>query len=247
MATLSQLVGALARVSNVPEATIFAYGRFAREAGLIAQKGRGRGAAIMSASDAANLLIAVGGTDVTREAAPAIHEYRPMKAASFRNSQETFLEFARWCQPLGLEPTNELPKSYVERSWRDDLRCVSKGDFGSLVEFLITKAGRDELTPWLASLPNAGMETGFLPAIYFVFHRWAPSVSVHLANGRGTMLEINFKHKGRLQPPIGIYSNTTVTNECLTGLGAALIANADPSSFAVKSISGSRKERPKAL
>ena len=35
MAGLSDLVSTLSRVAGVPEATVFAYGRFAREANLI--------------------------------------------------------------------------------------------------------------------------------------------------------------------------------------------------------------------
>src|SRR5262244_3366259 len=79
MANLSELVSGLSVVTGVPEATVFAYGRFAREAGLIAQRGRGRGAATMGPEDAANLVIAVGGTAVTREGGEAINIYRPMR------------------------------------------------------------------------------------------------------------------------------------------------------------------------
>ena len=61
MATLSNLVSALAQVTGLPEATVFAYGRFAREAGLISQAGRGLGGAQMTATDATNLLFAVCG------------------------------------------------------------------------------------------------------------------------------------------------------------------------------------------
>ena len=83
MATLSELVEGLAYVTRIPEATVFAYGRFAREAGAINQKGRGRAAAEMSATDAANLLIAVGGTAVTREAGDAVRRYRPMRGSIY--------------------------------------------------------------------------------------------------------------------------------------------------------------------
>ena len=78
MASLSDLVESLSRVSGVAEATVFAYGRFAREADAIAQKGRGRGAASMTAKDAANLLIAIGGTPITREAGQAVKTFRPL-------------------------------------------------------------------------------------------------------------------------------------------------------------------------
>lgn len=76
MATLSELTNLLSKVTGLPEASIFAYGRFAREAGYISQGGRGRGGAAMTYEDAANLLIAVCGTSVTREAGETIQSYR---------------------------------------------------------------------------------------------------------------------------------------------------------------------------
>jgi len=78
LATLSELVSQIAELTDIPKATIFAYGRFAREGGLISQKGRGRGGASMTATDVANFLIALGGTSVTREAANAIALFRRM-------------------------------------------------------------------------------------------------------------------------------------------------------------------------
>jgi hypothetical protein len=65
MATLSDLVTTLSWATSIPEATVFAYGRFAREAGFISQSGRGKGAAKMALTDAANLLIAIGGTAIS--------------------------------------------------------------------------------------------------------------------------------------------------------------------------------------
>jgi hypothetical protein len=237
MATLSNLVSALDGC-GVPQATVFAYGRFAREAGLIAQKGRGRGAATMTATDAANLLIAIGGTDVTREAASAINIYRPMKAAYYRDKKGmSFAPLAQWCEPLGLEHTNAPSESAGENLWIDGPRCVSKGDFGNLVEFLIMQAGLDNLMDWQASLPDWDTEDGVFPWFEFIFHRPVATVSVKLMNYRGCMLEIVFKHKGRLRDRPAVYSDKTINQQSLMRLGEALVGT---------SVGSGRKRGPKA-
>src|SRR5262249_35024787 len=136
MANLSELVSGLSVVTGVPEATVFAYGRFAREAGLIAQRGRGRGAATMGPEDAANLVIAVGGTAVTRESGEAIKIYRPMRGVIFDFEDSLRDMFLTWLKPLGLEIVDqgEFGKQYVLNT-----------DFGSFLEFLICEAGQGDL------------------------------------------------------------------------------------------------------
>lgn len=79
MPALSELVTVVSAITGIPEATVFAYGRFARQGGLISQKGRGRRAAEMSTTDTANLLIAIAGSDVTNEAATTIKTFRSLR------------------------------------------------------------------------------------------------------------------------------------------------------------------------
>lgn len=131
MATLSTLVQALAWISTLPESKVFAYGRFAREAGLIAQAGRGRQAARMTQRDAANLLIAACGTEITREAARAINTFRPMKGclwASRTAFEKVVVELLR---PLGVK--------------RDKQGLEIQCDFGSVLELLMREAGSGRL------------------------------------------------------------------------------------------------------
>jgi hypothetical protein len=78
MATLNDLVSEIADQTNFSKAAVFGFGRFAREAGLIKQGGRGKGGARIAEQDAANLLIAIGGASITREAPEAIRLFRPM-------------------------------------------------------------------------------------------------------------------------------------------------------------------------
>jgi hypothetical protein len=224
MATLSDLVSALSNVTGLPEATVFAYGRFAREAGLIAQKGRGRGAAIMQASDAANLLIGVGGTDVTREAALAIRSYRPMKGVVFRDHQRGLVrEFAEWWKPLGFEPRGE--------SSGEPQKCVFKCDFGRLLEFLILEAGLGNLTRFLLALPRPGgswyAEIGVAVQFNIIFHRSEPSVTVEVRQAGGRAFEIWIEPKKRQQSR-ALRRSTTVTQDCLTALGLVLAGKIEP-------------------
>jgi hypothetical protein len=137
MATLSNLVSVLAQATGVPEATVFAYGRFAREAGLISQAGRGLGGAQMTATDAANLLIAIGGTRVTREAGRAIAALRPLEGtvSFFREPQ------------LPLEQWIHRYRSFsIEKTGYEEIRM------GTFVEFLITEASTRSFEGFIRSL-----------------------------------------------------------------------------------------------
>jgi len=140
MATLSDLVKTLAGVTGLPEATVFAYGRFAREAGLISQSGRGRGAATMTVRDAANLLIALGGTAVTRDAGKTIRQFRAMRGQIELLDYEFADSFSEWLKPL------------------TGLRKLQKGiistNFGEFLEFLIHEAGTGRLARFLRTIPT---------------------------------------------------------------------------------------------
>ena len=111
MATLSNLVSALAQVTGLPEATVFAYGRFAREAGLISQAGRGLGGAQMTATDATNLLFAVCGSRVTRDAGKAIAALRLLSGkiveSSFREIPPELKEWSQRYNSFSLEQSGE--------------------------------------------------------------------------------------------------------------------------------------------
>jgi hypothetical protein len=135
MATLSHLVTAMAWATGVQRSTVFAYGRFAREGGLIAQKTRGPGAAVMGVRDAANLLIAVCGTDITRSASDTIKELRPLKGTVHTHSSSA----RAWLSSLGLR-------------LREDL-AVLKPDLGSFLEFLIESSASGALYSFLAKIP----------------------------------------------------------------------------------------------
>jgi hypothetical protein len=138
MATLSDLVSEIALQTDLPKSTIFAFGRFAREAGFISQGGRGKGGAKMTDQDAANLLIALGGTSVTREAPDAIRRFRPMQG------YVTFLDddlenlFREWLSPFELAAEDQ-----------PDLEI----NFGAFLDWLIAESREDRLLRLLEQIP----------------------------------------------------------------------------------------------
>jgi hypothetical protein len=148
MATLQDLVTVLSWATAVPEATVFAYGRFAREAGLISQGGRGRGGARMTVRDAANLVIALGGTATTREAGATINRFRPMHGTIYAFRLET--RVLDWLSPLG-----------VQKKGPDETLSAR---FGKFLEFLLQEAGSGRLHAFLSSIPSLTLPDEYSPS-----------------------------------------------------------------------------------
>jgi hypothetical protein len=173
MATLSDLVTAVAGATGLPEATVFAYGRFARQAKLISQKGRGRSAASMSLHDAANLIIAVAGTGITREAAATIRNFRSMKGRLFNFSGGLEPVFLQWLRPLGLMATakNEFGNDYELQS-----------DFGLVLEYLISATLNGGLAALFRQIPVAEVPGE-------LWSEWKRTQSVHLHQSVDLLIE----------------------------------------------------------
>src|ERR1700687_3500599 len=93
MALLSELVTAVAQAEGMEEVTVGVFARHAREAGLISQAGRGRGAARMTVRDAANLIIAVN--------ACALAKYVRYGVEDFRSLTSTGVKDAAFPEPIG--------------------------------------------------------------------------------------------------------------------------------------------------
>jgi hypothetical protein len=144
MAILRELVEVLARTTGVPESTVFAFGRFTREAGLISQKGRGRAAAEMSTTDAANLFLALGATDVTRDAGIAVKKFSSLQGWTpdgfYENPVDEHIQ--AWLMPVITKPV----------TWNNEEPVYLK-DFGSFVQFLLAESVSGGLTKFLRGIP----------------------------------------------------------------------------------------------
>ncbi|MHC2089013.1 hypothetical protein [Methylobacterium sp. CM6244] len=82
MALLSTLVKAIADVEGLDEVQVGWIARYLREAGLITQAGRGRGAAHMKVVDAVHLLIGVNGSSSAKQAVEAVHRFSRLQLRS---------------------------------------------------------------------------------------------------------------------------------------------------------------------
>jgi hypothetical protein len=170
MATLQDLVATLSATTGVPEATIFAYGRFARQAGLVSQKGRGRQAASMSLQDAANLVIALGGTGVTRDADDAISSFRSLKGRAYAFSTPLEEPFLHWLDPLR------------PRLVRKDGSYPLGADLGQTIEFLISSTTNGTLVQLFGVVPVAEIPDK-------LFHDWKRTKSIHLDQSLDYLIE----------------------------------------------------------
>jgi hypothetical protein len=88
MATISQLVAAIATVEEIDAERVGAIARAIREHGHIKTSGRGTSAAQMSERDAANLLIAANMAETARGAPAAVAQYRALKAKRNKQTSE---------------------------------------------------------------------------------------------------------------------------------------------------------------
>jgi hypothetical protein len=187
MAALSDLISVLARTTGRPEAEVFAYGRFAREGGLIGQAGRGRGAARMSTRDAANLVIAMLATDVTREAAGVIPKFRGLTGYAERAAGRGGETLVDWVAPLGMK-VDTTPGSSLIKYWLDF-------NLGTFLEFLIDSARTEKLGEVLRSI-----ELMALTPENIEFAREHPKADVE------TLLDLGAKSQDQKTTIVGIQS-----------------------------------------
>ena len=155
MAWASELVAVIAETTGLEHVSVTRYARFAREGGLLSQSGRGKSAARMRPSDAANLLACVLVNGVAQEA-PAqirsVHEmdvyHRDADHLDDRHFSRENRDRLRKILPVVFDrrhTLNELLLALVERAtedWREfeerfgnSFIYFHGGDYEALVEF----------------------------------------------------------------------------------------------------------------
>jgi hypothetical protein len=95
MTSIGDLTRVVAHAEDYDENFVSVYARSAREAGFITHRGRGRSAAVMTSRDAANLLIALNGAALAKDAPNAIAVYRKMEASRYIDVDEEVPSFLR--------------------------------------------------------------------------------------------------------------------------------------------------------
>jgi hypothetical protein len=117
MASLSDLVIAIAEAEGLDQPTVALIARYVREAGFIRKKGRGPSAASMAAADAASLLIAINASTSAIGAREVVPVYRDLVGFKYENE-------------------GGITARYV-KDWR---RSQINGTFGEALELLIKSA-----------------------------------------------------------------------------------------------------------
>jgi hypothetical protein len=128
MALLSTLVNVIAEVEDMDETYVSGVARYLREASLISQAGRGRGAAQMSVTDAANLLIAVNGSPTAKASPDTVQAFRSLTCSRPQEVTGADLLKLRTGAPFGdfLEALIRAAvpeRGHVPLAWKMLLEC----------------------------------------------------------------------------------------------------------------------------
>jgi hypothetical protein len=168
MATLSDLVSAIAEAEGLDQPTVAVIARYVREAGFIQKKGRGPSAASMAAADAASLLIAVNASTSAIGASEIVPVYRDLvgvKYDNFRRNSKingTFGEALELLIQSAIDCT--LPSSFLSAVTQGQLRnAFEQEKFDVVIGF----EKPDPKTTILISPEKLGMDKSgysFLPA-----------------------------------------------------------------------------------
>lgn len=141
MASPGEMVKRIAETLGVPEASVTLHDRNLADAGLRTKGGRGRSAAKMSACDAANLLMAVAGSSMVKDAVQTVEAYAnlPARNGEFSfDSEEHRLGFEGSeprCWHLAGFPIAALQELTADHTFKDALSAlISAAASGSLQE-----------------------------------------------------------------------------------------------------------------
>ena len=162
MARLSQLVPTVANVLGVPEKTVNVFSRNLREAGLISSGGRGPGGAHMTPFDAANLIIAVAGSNLVKDAVETVKHYAELPAISSEHHTQTD---AHNFENFGNEPPIWDLRGFPIVG----LRSLPHGhSFREALAALIASAANGSLRDTIEDLPKAHVDEHTNPTIYSI-------------------------------------------------------------------------------
>jgi hypothetical protein len=200
----------------------------------------------MELEDAANLLIAVGGAAVTREAGDAIKKYRSMPGTIYPG-QVPPIEYRRllsWLAPMGCAPSDidEERQTYKLQSGLGDFLqfIIAEAVRGSLASFL-----QEAVTVYLLSSRERktvgkkiiGKDLG----LTITFARTTPRVDVSFerhwgGNTTGIVFQVSFFSKAAVEDPLwsqhpAMRVSATFTQDVLFGMGLVLAGKLTPKSL----------------
>jgi hypothetical protein len=131
--TPGELVQVMGKVLGIPEATVAVHDRYLRAAGLRSKAGRGRGAARVTARDAARLLTAILGSGEVRHAVHSVKRYSETCPQRWASTKKLFSK-------IGIAELAALP---TDHSFVDALEAMlGSAATGSLAAWLTAEAKR---------------------------------------------------------------------------------------------------------
>lgn len=156
MASPGELVKRVAEVLGAPEATVTVHDRNLAAAGLRTKGGRGKSAAKMTASDVANLLLAVAGSSMVKDTVQTVEDYAtlPWRTGETNvQTDRTASHHGNAGQVWNLEafPIPSLQKLEADHNFRDALvaliEAASDGTLSSAIENLPRKEVQGHTIP----------------------------------------------------------------------------------------------------
>ena len=220
MATPGQLVRIMAETLGVPAETVTNYDRVLSENGMRSKSGRGRGAAKVTAGDAANLLIAIMGSPIAgasvKEAANTCRTYGSLPKLGHVSGTMGFAK-------LGLPTLDELPSEHTLHEGISALiNSATKGEHYRIPRYSIRGLGKsdpffgielDGPQPW-AGIYADGTGTGeeFARLVYN---------KIKIVAGRAIPLKSDRQDKGNLS------QSRRITYRTIRALGSLLAKGND--------------------
>lgn len=180
MASPGQLVKVTAEVLGIPEPTVVLADRFLSEAGLRSKSGRGRGAAKVTVDDAANLLIALTGSPLPKDAVENVENYAGLPLSDLRSDHR---RAETWLLP-------SFPVTHLQA-------LKPNHTFHDAVSAFIRAASDGSLSAAIAAIPPLGVEghdVSRRPILDISLYGPAPSAAIRLS-GAGFIEEARYAVK----------------------------------------------------
>ena len=184
MATSGQLIKALSDAIGVSPRTIFLYDRILSEAGVRSKTGRGRSAAAMTSTDAANLLIATLSS--------------PVSGPSIKSSLDQWRTYSQLEAGEGDLSSSETDRHKRLTSGKWELPFINLRNLSSLDENHTISAAISGIIDWLTQ-----EDADFSQHFFLRFNVYAPTPITELFISAGNSgYEMHYYHQPRLLPLI---------------------------------------------
>jgi len=204
MSSPGEFAKCVADALHVPEPTVAVHDRNLRTAGLRSKSGRGRGAAKVTARDAASLLVAVLGSEQVKDSADAVRRYGTT-GAQLRPADRKALN------ALGITELTALPRDH---------------SFIDAVEALIESAATGSLATWTPSPTKGTRKADDVPLIEIAAHSPGTFADIRLADTkRGITVSIRYTARGISvsRADIGLQQYRFITTPTLLRVAQALV------------------------